>query len=103
MHRAKVRKRLYNTHQRSKMLNVHVSKELREKLGRTVRVKLGDVVRIMRGDYKGKEGKVTGVDTKSGRIAIEGITRKTASNKEVNEYIHASNVMLIKRGEKDGQ
>ncbi len=90
-------------HKRSKMLNVNVSKELREKLGRTVRVRLGDEVKIVRGDHKGKQGKVISVDTKTGRIAIEGINVKTASNKEVNLYIHASNVMLIKRGEKDGQ
>lgn len=103
MHRTKIRKKFFNLpiHKRTKLLNINVAKELREKLGRTVRVKIGDVVKVMRGNFKGKEGKVVELDTKKGRVAIEGIARKTASGKEAKIFIHASNLMLIKKGEEN--
>lgn len=105
MHRSRVRKKLFNLpiHKRSKLLDVHVDKSIREKIGKTVRVRVGDVVRVMRGDYKGKEGKVTEVDTKTGRVYVEGISRKNASGKEVQIGIHASKLILIKRGEESGK
>ena len=41
------------------------------------RVKLhvttGDTVRVMRGDDKGKEGKITRVYPKTGRVVIDGV------------------------------
>ncbi|MCS7122488.1 MAG: 50S ribosomal protein L24 [Candidatus Micrarchaeota archaeon] len=105
MHRSKVRKRFHNLpiHQRNKLLDVHVDRSIRKDVGRTTRVRLGDVVRVMRGDYAGKEGKVIGLDTKTGRVYIEGISRKNASGKERSIGIHASKLMLISRGEGSGK
>ena len=39
----------------------------------TLHVTKGDTVRVMRGDDKGREGKVTRVYTKTGRIVVEGV------------------------------
>ncbi|MEM1971646.1 MAG: 50S ribosomal protein L24 [Candidatus Anstonellales archaeon] len=105
MHRSKVRKMLYNApiHIRNKFLNVPVDKALVDKFGKTTRVRIGDVVRIMRGDFAKKEGKVVELNTKRGTVHIEGVVRKNASGKEVYVPIHASKIMLIKRGEDNGK
>lgn len=74
------------------------------------RVKLhvtkGDTVRVVRGDDKGKEGKVTRVYPKTGRVIVEGvnIVKKHRRARNADEQsgimdmpapIHASNVMLL--------
>ena len=74
------------------------------------RVKLhvtkGDTVRVVRGDDKGKEGKVTRVYPKTGRVIVEGVNivkkhrrARTAEEQsgivEMPAPIHASNVMLL--------
>ncbi len=54
-----------------------LSKELRGKYARrAVRPIKGDGVRIIRGGFKGIEGKVTSVDSKRGKIFVEGVTRE---------------------------
>src|SRR5205809_8064721 len=69
-------------------------------------VSKGDTVRVMRGDDKGKEGKIIRVDTKTGRVVIEGVSmverhRRARSAEEQSGIvdfpapIHASNVMLL--------
>ena len=69
-------------------------------------VSRGDTVRIMRGDDKGKEGKITKVDLKSGRVTIAGINmvKKHRRAKKADEQsgiiemeapMAVSNVMLL--------
>ena len=97
----KQRKAFYNApaHIRRKMVSAHLSDELRKDLSiHAVQVVKGDVVRVMRGDEDvvDVEGKVTGVDARSGRIVIEGITIAKADGTLVARPIHASNVEITK-------
>src|SRR5271155_5033368 len=72
-------------HIRQNFVNVHISKELKEKLGvkrRSIELRKGDTVKIMVGDNRGKTGKVAKVNLKTGKIFIEGVTRKNAKSKE---------------------
>ena len=66
----------------------------------------GDTVRVVRGDDKGKEGKIIRVDTKTGRVVIEGVNivkrhrraRRPEEQSGIVDFpapIHASNVMLL--------
>jgi large subunit ribosomal protein L24 len=73
-----------------------LSEELRDKHGRTaIRPVKGDGVRIVRGGFKGIEGKITGVDTKRGKLFIEGVTReKAAGGKTSPVPIDASKVVI---------
>ncbi len=74
-----------------------VSEEIQNQYGiRRISVRKGDTVRILRGSESGKEGKVVEVNSKTGRVAIEGITRKKADGTPVYKWIHASKVMIIK-------
>ncbi|HOE52787.1 MAG TPA: 50S ribosomal protein L24 [Methanomassiliicoccales archaeon] len=102
----KQRKALYNApnHVRTKGVGSHLSDELIEKLGRrTVRVVKGDTVKVVRGDedVRGLEGKVTRVDTQSGRLIIEGVTIAKADGTMTERPVHASNVIITKLDMKD--
>ncbi|QGA54520.1 50S ribosomal protein L24 [Sulfolobus sp. E5-1-F] len=96
---SKQRKFLYSLplHQRKKLLIARVSDEIASQYGiKRIRVRKGDTVRVMRGSHSGKEGKVTQVDTKTGRLAIEGITTKKADGTPVYVWIHASKVIVTR-------
>lgn len=73
-----------------------LSKELREKHERkVVRPVKGDGVRIVRGGFKGIEGKITRVDTKLGKVFVEGVTReKIAGGKTGPVPIDSSKIMI---------
>ena len=71
-----------------------------------MRITKGDTVRVMRGDDKGKEGKVTRVYPKTGRVTVDGVNivkkhRKARRPEEQSGIIempapiHVSNVMLL--------
>ena len=53
---------------------------------------------MVRGDeaVKGVEGKVSKVNTKTGRLIIEGITMPKADGTQKARPIHASNVLITK-------
>lgn len=96
---SKQRKALYNAplHVRRKLLTAKLVKELQKEYGiKRIPIRKGDTVRVMRGDHVGYEGKVVEVDTKTGRIAIEGLTRKKADGTPVYIWVHASKVMITK-------
>ncbi|HLI46482.1 MAG TPA: 50S ribosomal protein L24 [Geobacterales bacterium] len=87
----------FTTKDYSRLLKVHLDKELREKYKRrSLRVRKGDVVRVLRGAYKGYEGKVARVEPKRGYVYIEGLTRKTMRGRPVMIPIHASKLLLVK-------
>ncbi|MCP8309642.1 MAG: 50S ribosomal protein L24 [archaeon] len=95
---SKVRKKLFKSpaYVRSKQFSSHLSDELYDKYKvRSLRVRKGDTVKIMRGEYKGIEGKVTGLDMKAGRITIEGVTREKIAGGTVPIKIHSSKVMIM--------
>ena len=103
---SKQRKALYNApnHVRNKNVGSHLSEELVNKMGRrTVRVVKGDTVRVVRGDEDilGLEGKVTRVDTSSGKLIVEGVTIAKADGTMTERPVHASNVEVTKLDTKD--
>ena len=74
-----------------------------------LRLKTGDTVRVITGKDKGKEGKVLAVDSKKGRVLVEGVNKATkhakpsAANQQggilhQEAYIHASNVQYVHEG-----
>ncbi len=85
-------------HSRQKFLHVHISKELKAKLGtkrRTAQVRKGDTVKIMKGKYRGKTGKVNSVSLRANKIQIDGVSRKTSKGKEILIPIYSSNTYLV--------
>lgn len=95
----KVRKRniLAPSHIKSKQFSSHLSEELRSKYKkRSFRIRKDDVVKIIRGEYKGIEGKITGIDLQKGRIKIEGVTREKISGESTPVKIHPSKVIITK-------
>lgn len=75
----------------------------------TMKIKKGDMVKVIAGKDKDKEGKVTAVDKKDGRVLVEGVNMLTKHTKPsmANQnggivhqegYIDASNVMLLHNG-----
>ncbi|MFH1285698.1 MAG: 50S ribosomal protein L24 [Candidatus Micrarchaeota archaeon] len=96
----KQRKARYNApmHKRQKLLNAHISKELRKKLKtakRSITLRKGDKVKVLRGEHKKKEGKVTAVDLNNLKVYVEGIVDRRASGAEVQIALDPSNVMII--------
>ncbi len=83
--------------QRQHFLHAHIDKALRSKLGinrRAVQIAKGDTVKVVSGSKRGSAGKVTAVDLRSGRIAIDSLTKKTARGKEFSVTISANNVYI---------
>lgn len=75
-----------------------------------MKIKKGDTVKVIAGKDKGKEGKVTAVDTKKGTVTVEGVnmhtkhTKPSAKNQNggiVTQEgpINVSNVMLVVKGQ----
>lgn len=86
-------------HVKRKMLSAHLSDDLRKEFGkRSARVCKGDTVVVVRGneDIRGIEGKVVGVYTQTGRVAIEGVTINKADGSATERPIHASNLVIVK-------
>ncbi len=97
----KQRKALFKApaHARRRSVASHLSEGLKRDYNkRSAHVISGDTVMVIRGDEEivGTEGKVASVDTRTGRLTIEGITIPQADGTEVNRPIHASNVMITK-------
>ncbi len=93
----KQRKSLYNAplHILPKLMSAHLSPELKEKYGRrSFPIRVGDRVRIMRGEFRGVEGKVTGVDRERQLVHIENVTIKKTDGSTVPRPIHISNLMI---------
>ncbi|MDR1018020.1 MAG: 50S ribosomal protein L24 [Lachnospiraceae bacterium] len=75
----------------------------------TLKIKKGDMVKVIAGKDKHKEGKVTAVNGKAGRIVVEGVNMitKHAKPSAANQQggilhqegpIDASNVMYLHKG-----
>ncbi|MCS7136224.1 MAG: 50S ribosomal protein L24 [Nitrososphaerota archaeon] len=93
----KQRRFLYNAplHKLSKLMSAHLSPELRGKYGRrSFPVRKGDTVKILVGEFKGVEGKVTGVDRRRQVVYVENVTIKRADGRVKPRPIHVSNVMI---------
>ena len=94
----KSRKAFYTMpkHKAVKAIASHLDEKLSKEFGkRSISVRKGDTVKVMRGTDKGKEGKITAVDTTKGRIFIEKLTLIKSNGKEKLIPIQPSNVLVI--------
>lgn len=81
---------------RGEFLNVHLSKELRQKYGiRALRVRTGDKVRIMRGQFKKQEGKIEEVDMKNLKVYVAKIEHIKRDGTKARYPIEPSNLLLV--------
>lgn len=77
------------------VLSSPLSKELRKKHNkRTMVVRKDDTVKIMRGQFKGKSGKVTKVNSKDGKVYVEGIELIKKDGTKTMYPLRASNLMI---------
>ncbi|MCS7094544.1 MAG: 50S ribosomal protein L24 [Thaumarchaeota archaeon] len=82
--------------QPSRLMAVHLSRDLREKYGRrSLPVRAGDTVKVLRGEYKGITAKVLRVNRRKQFAYLENVTRKKADGSNVNVPIHCSNLMIV--------
>ncbi len=84
-------------HVRQNFVHAHIDKAARQKLGiskKRAQVRKGDTVKVTAGGSKGRSGKVTSVDLRSGKITIDSVTRKNARGKEYGVPISANNVYI---------
>jgi large subunit ribosomal protein L24 len=96
---SKARKMRYKApnHVRRKFLSAPLSPSLKTQHGtKTMPVIKDDTVTITKGDRKLTEGKVIRVDTKEGRVYIEGVTRTRLDGSTVQIPIRTENVMITK-------
>ncbi len=94
------RKFRYNApnHARRKMVFVHLSKELRAKLGtarRSTQPHKGDKVKVVRGDHKGHTGKIFEVDLPTLKVYVEGAHTRTAKGVEKLVPLDPSNIVIL--------
>src|SRR3989442_2072894 len=91
--------------QRHRRLAAHVDPALRKKhdwkLPRAIPLRKGDEVFIARGKFRGRKGKIIGVDTSKGTVTVEGIKIKKTDEKEVARPLHPSNLILVSLDETD--
>ena len=77
------------------MISAHLEKELRKKYGkRSISIRKGDEVKVMVGKFKGKTGKISIVNTKKQKVAIEGIQGKKKDGTKLNVFFNASNLLV---------
>ncbi|MFH0954931.1 MAG: 50S ribosomal protein L24 [Candidatus Micrarchaeota archaeon] len=89
-------------HLAQKRLAIHLNKELKKELKKTaLPCRKEDAVQIVRGQFRGKTGKIAGVNYKKGTVTIEKILRKKTDGKEVLVPIQASNLILTAVERKD--
>ncbi len=89
----KQRKYRYNAplHLKHSFLSANLSKDLRKKHGkRNLPLRKGDEVLVMRGSFKKKKAKISSVDVKNSKVALEGIQRTKRDGTKVNVYLHPS-------------
>ena len=99
----KQRKYLANAplHLRKKFVSINLSKELRKKgEKRNLPVKKGDKVKVCLGKFKGKTGKVLGVDLKKSKVIVENIQVKKQDGSKVNVRLQPSNLQIIELAER---
>lgn len=82
-------------HIKHKFMSAGLDKELRKKYSRrSFPVRKGDTVKIMVGKFKKKIGKISTVNLKRLRIAIEGIQRQKKDGTKINVWFNPSNVQI---------
>ena len=83
-------------HIKGAFLNVHLSKELREKYHtRALRIRVGDKVKIMRGKFKKQEAKIEEVDVKGTKLYLSKVEHTKRDGTKARHHVQPSNVMII--------
>lgn len=83
-------------HTKHKFLSANLSKSLRKKHNqRNIPLRKGDEVLVMRGKFKKKKAKISLVDIKNSRVALDGIQRTKKDGTKVNVYFNPSVVQII--------
>ena len=83
-------------HVRKDFMNVHLSKELREKYGRrSVVLRVGDKIKVLRGQFKKKEGKVERIDRNNEKIFVTGVDMVKKDGTKVLKPIRPSNMLIV--------
>jgi len=84
------------THRRKKMLSSNLSKELRKKYNRrNFPLRKGDNVLVMRGKFKKRKGKISSINLKKLKVAIEGLQTSKKDGTKVNVVFDPSNLQII--------
>nr|AJS11825.1 large subunit ribosomal protein L24 [uncultured archaeon] len=82
-------------HLKHKFLSANLSKELRKKYGkRSLPIRKGDEALVMRGSFRKKKAKVSVVDLKRTRLALESIQRAKKDGTKVNVWFHPSALQI---------
>ncbi len=85
-----------------KFVHSHLSKDLRKKYNtRSLSLRVGDKVKIMIGNFKGKEAKVSEVNSKRSKVYIEGMERVKKDGSKARVPFNASNLMITALGKED--
>ena len=95
----KERKTLYNlpVHLRRARIAAHLDGPLHDKYGkRSTTVRKGDTVRIMRGEFAGTSGKILEVNTRTGKVTVDGVTVSKAKATQVARPLDPSNLVITK-------
>ena len=90
---------MYNApnHKKRRFISAPLSPSLRAEHGtRSMPVVADDTVTITKGDRKLAEGRVLRVDTKEGKIYVEGVTRTRQDGSTVQIPLRAENVMITR-------
>lgn len=83
-------------HIKHKFLSSHLSKELRKKHGkRSMPLRKGDEVLVMRGSFRKKKAKVSLVNSRKLKVALEGIQRAKKEGTKVNVYFAPRALQII--------
>jgi large subunit ribosomal protein L24 len=89
-------------HIKSGFLNVHLSKELRQKYGiRSLRVRVGDRVKILRGQFKKQDAKVEEINIKNSSIYLSKVEHTKRDGTKARYPINPSNVMITELNTED--
>lgn len=93
----KSRKKFYELpkHKAVKAVSSHLNEKLKKELNkRAVSIRKGDTVKIVRGDHKGKEGKITLIDTVKKRVYVEKVVVKKSTGSEKQVPLQPSNLIV---------
>src|SRR3989344_3289619 len=93
----KQRKYRFNAplHIKHKFLSAPLSKSLRKQHSkRALPVRKGDEVLVMRGSFKKKRAKITEVNLKKTKVALENIQRAKKDGTKVSVYFHPSSLQI---------
>jgi large subunit ribosomal protein L24 len=95
----KSRKALYNApvHERRARIASHLDEPLLLKYNtRSATLRVGDTVRVMRGEYAGTTGKIVDVNTRSGKVTVDGVTVTKADATQKPRAVDPSNLVITK-------